>query len=69
VAPQPVAEPTRAGVISLDDRLREVETHLIAAALEQSGGNKSKAAEQLRIKRSTLGDRIRKLGLELRCDD
>jgi transcriptional regulator with GAF, ATPase, and Fis domain len=69
VAPQPVAEPSRAGVISLDDRLREVETHLIAAALEQSGGNKSKAAEQLRIKRSTLGDRIRKLGLELRCDD
>ncbi len=68
-APQPVAEPTRAGATSLDDRLREVETHLIAAALEQSGGNKSKAAEQLRIKRSTLGDRIRKLGLELRYDD
>jgi transcriptional regulator with GAF, ATPase, and Fis domain len=67
--PQPVAGPTAPAVISLDDRLREVETQLIAVALEQSGGNKSKAAEQLRIKRSTLGDRIRKLGLEFRCDD
>jgi transcriptional regulator with GAF, ATPase, and Fis domain len=68
-APQAVAGPTQPGVISLDDRLREVETHLIVAALEHNGGNKSKAAEQLRIKRSTLGDRIRKLGLEFRCDD
>jgi DNA-binding NtrC family response regulator len=28
-----------------------------------AGGNKSKAAELLQIKRSTLGDRIKKLGL------
>jgi DNA-binding protein Fis len=28
-----------------------------------SSGNKSKAAELLNIKRSTLGDRIKKLGL------
>jgi transcriptional regulator with GAF, ATPase, and Fis domain len=68
-APQSVTGPTPTGVISLDDRLREVETQLITAALEQNGGNKSKAAEQLRIKRSTLGDRIRKLGLEFRADD
>ena len=32
-------------------------------ALEVSGGNKSKAAALLRIKRSTLGDRINRCGL------
>jgi transcriptional regulator with PAS, ATPase and Fis domain len=50
--------------ISLDDRLHEVESHLITWALRASRGNKSKAAELLQIKRSTLGDRIRKLGLD-----
>ncbi|MFO7691966.1 MAG: sigma-54 dependent transcriptional regulator [Vicinamibacterales bacterium] len=49
--------------VSLDDRLREVESNLISWALKVSGGNKSKAAELLNIKRSTLGDRIKKLGL------
>jgi two-component system response regulator AtoC len=50
-------------VVSLDDRLREVESNLISWALKVSSGNKSKAAELLNIKRSTLGDRIKKLGL------
>jgi transcriptional regulator with GAF, ATPase, and Fis domain len=49
--------------ISLDGRLHEVESHLIGWALRASHGNKSKAAELLHIKRSTLGDRIKKLGL------
>jgi transcriptional regulator with PAS, ATPase and Fis domain len=49
--------------VSLDDRLREVETNLISWALKVSNGNKSKAAELLQIKRSTLGDRIKKLDL------
>ena len=49
--------------VSLDDRLREVESNLISWALKVSGGNKSKAAELLNIKRSTLGDRIKKLEL------
>ena len=49
--------------ISLDGRLHEVESHLIGWALRTSHGNKSKAAELLHIKRSTLGDRIKKLGL------
>jgi two-component system response regulator AtoC len=49
--------------VSLDDRLREVESNLICWALKVSAGNKSKAAELLNIKRSTLGDRIKKLGL------
>ena len=60
-----VSDPSRSATpISLDDRLQEVETQLITWALKASHGNKSKAAELLRIKRSTLGDRIRKLSLE-----
>ena len=50
--------------VSLDARLEEVEAHLITWALEASHGNKSRAAELLQIKRSTLGDRIRRLGLD-----
>ena len=49
--------------ISLDDRLLEVEANLIGWALRVSNGNKSKAAELLKIKRSTLGDRINRCGL------
>ena len=49
--------------VSLDDRLKDVESNLITWALKVSGGIKSKAAELLSIKRSTLGDRIKRLGL------
>ena len=59
--PLPAAEATTA--ISLDDRLREVEANLIGWALKVSAGNKSRAAELLQIKRSTLGDRINRCGL------
>ena len=52
------------GRVSLDARLQEVETNLIGWALDASHGNKSRAAALLRIKRSTLGDRIRRLGLD-----
>ena len=66
--PHPAAAPAEAaqekGRVSLDARLHEVEAHLIGWALEASHGNKSRAAELLRIKRSTLGDRIRRLGLD-----
>ncbi len=48
---------------SLDDRLKAFETSLIAWALRESGGNKSKAAALLAVKRSTLGDRIARCGL------
>ena len=54
---------TGATPISLDDRIREMEANLISWALKASGGNKSKAAELLQIKRSTLGDRINRCGL------
>ena len=50
--------------ISLDDRLRAVEANLIGWALTVTGGNKSKAATLLAVKRSTLGDRIARCGLE-----
>jgi DNA-binding NtrC family response regulator len=68
-APGPVSQMSGAAsaagevAISLDDRLKEVEANLITWALKVSGGNKSKAAELLRIKRSTLGDRINRCGL------
>jgi transcriptional regulator with GAF, ATPase, and Fis domain len=55
--------PQQAAPISLDDRIRELEANLIAWALKVSNGNKSRAAELLRIKRSTLGDRINRCGL------
>jgi DNA-binding NtrC family response regulator len=54
-----VAEPVRA--VSLDNRLRDLESTLIGWALKVSGGNKSRAAELLGIKRSTLGDRLKRL--------
>jgi transcriptional regulator with GAF, ATPase, and Fis domain len=60
----PAEMPSASRQVSLDGRLHEVETHLISWALKASHGNKSRAAELLRIKRSTLGDRIRKLGLD-----
>jgi DNA-binding NtrC family response regulator len=56
--------PTPTTPISLDGRLRDLETTLISWALKASHGNKSKAAELLQIKRSTLGDRIKHCGLD-----
>jgi DNA-binding NtrC family response regulator len=50
--------------VALDDRLRELESNLITWALKVSNGNKSRAAELLQIKRSTLGDRIARCGLD-----
>jgi transcriptional regulator with GAF, ATPase, and Fis domain len=58
----PTAE-TGDAPISLDDRIRHFEANLIGWALELSHGNKSRAAELLQIKRSTLGDRINRCGL------
>jgi len=49
--------------LPLDERLRRIEAEIIAAALAETNGNKSKAARRLGIKRSTLGDRITRCGL------
>jgi two-component system, NtrC family, response regulator len=63
-APLPAVTPSHeAAPISLDDRLRAFESNLITWALKVSNGNKSRAAELLQIKRSTLGDRIARCGL------
>jgi DNA-binding NtrC family response regulator len=51
--------------ISLDDRLRDVEASLIGWALRAAAGNKSRAAELLHIKRTTLADRISRHGARL----
>jgi len=59
-APTP---PQQVVPIALDERIRELESNLIAWALKVSHGNKSRAAELLQIKRSTLGDRIVRCGL------
>jgi transcriptional regulator with GAF, ATPase, and Fis domain len=56
--------PEKTAPVSLDDRLKEVEAQLIGWALKASGGNKSRAAQLLQVKRSTLGDRISRCGLE-----
>ena len=61
--PAELSAPPRPTPISLDDRLKEVESNLIGWALKVSDGNKSKAAELLNIKRSTLGDRIARCGI------
>ena len=49
--------------MSLDDRLIQIESGLIGWALSLTGGNKTKAAAVLKIKRSTLGDRINRCRL------
>jgi len=59
----PAAPPQEPAAVSLDDRIRDLEANLIGWALKVSNGNKSRAAELLQIKRSTLGDRINRCGL------
>ena len=49
--------------ISLDEHLMRVESGLIGWALGLAGGNKTRAAAILKIKRSTLGDRINRCRL------
>ena len=48
--------------ISLDDQIRDLEATLIGWAMKVSHGNKSRAADLLKVKRSTLGDRIHRCG-------
>jgi transcriptional regulator with PAS, ATPase and Fis domain len=60
--PPVVASPDASGG-SLNERIHAVEAASITWALRATGGNKSKAAALLNVKRSTLGDRIKKLDL------
>ncbi len=50
--------------VSLPQALREFERSLILQALEASGGVKSRAARLLGIKRTTLIEKMKRLGLE-----
>jgi DNA-binding NtrC family response regulator len=52
----------------LDELVRQYERDLIARALKETGGNKSKAAALLGVRRSTLGDRIVRCGLDQATD-
>lgn len=47
---------------SFKDQVRDFEMRLIRKALQVSGGNKNRAAELLRIKRTTLIEKMKKIG-------
>jgi two-component system, NtrC family, response regulator HydG len=63
VAPKDDVATQNVTPISLDERVREFEAGLISWALRVARGNKSQAARLLKVKRSTLGDRINRCGL------
>lgn len=46
-----------------ENELARIEKDYFSSVLDKAGGNKSKAAEILGIKRTTLNDRLKKLGL------
>jgi DNA-binding NtrC family response regulator len=48
---------------SLKALVREYERGLIAAALEESGGNQRRAARALRVLPTTLNEKMKRLGL------
>ncbi len=49
---------------SYQDMVNTYEKKLLTAALEKTGGIKSRAAKLLKIKRTTLAEKVKKLGLE-----
>jgi len=50
--------------VSFKDAVGEFETKLIEQALERTGGNKNKAATLLKLNRTTLVEKIKKLGIQ-----
>src|ERR1051325_2862726 len=50
--------------LDLNDYLLSIERDLIRRALERTVGNRNKASEVLRIKRTTLVEKMKRLGLE-----
>jgi len=61
----PAAPPARIdGAASLQERTERMEAELIRGALERFRWNKTKAADHLGLKRTTLQYKIRKFGLE-----
>ncbi|MGR3546768.1 MAG: helix-turn-helix domain-containing protein, partial [Roseovarius sp.] len=58
---------TESGTLDLRTMLQRVEVKVIQSALELSEGRVTRAAEMLRLKRTTLISRMQKLGLESDC--
>jgi DNA-binding NtrC family response regulator len=50
--------------LDLTEYLASIERDLIRRSLERTGGNRNKAAELLRIKRTTLVEKLRRLGAD-----
>ena len=50
--------------LSFDELIKRIERYVLSQALEKSGGNKSRAAELLRMKRSTLVSKVKALSEE-----
>jgi two-component system nitrogen regulation response regulator GlnG len=63
VAGEKKQEIVRLDAPCLDDRIARFEAEIITGALEAASYNRSRAARLLGIKRSTLVDRIRRLGV------
>jgi len=65
-APQPSSAPTvdfPENGIDMPRHLAEIEQGLIHRSLERTGGNRNKAAELLGIKRTTLVEKLKRLGV------
>jgi DNA-binding NtrC family response regulator len=65
LAPEPTASPVvdfPEDGLDLPDYLGSIEKELIQRALERTGGNRNRAAELLRIKRTTLVEKLKRLG-------
>lgn len=58
-----MAATTQKSLDEFENELGQIEKDYFSSVLEKAGGNKSKAAEILGIKRTTLNDRLKKLGL------
>ncbi|MFQ5718300.1 MAG: sigma-54-dependent transcriptional regulator [Acidobacteriota bacterium] len=61
---RPAVEPVLPHGISLSEALADTERRLIRGALRQSGGVQRRAAEALRIKPTTLNEKMKRLGLK-----
>jgi two-component system NtrC family response regulator len=64
ITPSVAAPPRNEGAASLQERTERMEAEMIRGALERFRWNKTKAADHLGLKRTTLQYKIRKFGLE-----
>lgn len=48
---------------TLKEKVNEIETAIILVALKRAGGNKTKAAVMMGVKRTTLIEKCRRLGI------